>query len=297
MNLREAIDQQKLRAVRDWLRSYRDRIADPSVPDHQPLLAQVKRDAIFANDQLTAKAVWCLETMGRIQNHFESSFSDIKTGKFKSAWDELERCEVEIHFLDRHFTEENGEFGIEHVATHSKQLQELYPLGWGISPGYLYTDVRCTICDAKWTLRSRCIHKVGEIYDGEMCGKKIMKAKILHLALVENPAQKYSVIFPNGDNDYRFDRVKYVVEGLRNAWGGWSYRKEELRKNHPAFVGVGRNSPCPCGSTLKYKHCCLKKETVFPHFQITFEEQPPNELPQLVIQTERNHTAEVSRSR
>jgi SWIM/SEC-C metal-binding protein len=22
---------------------------------------------------------------------------------------------------------------------------------------------------------------------------------------------------------------------------------------------VGRNDPCPCGSGLKYKHCCLKK--------------------------------------
>ncbi len=26
---------------------------------------------------------------------------------------------------------------------------------------------------------------------------------------------------------------------------------------------VGRNDPCPCGSGLKYKKCCLKKEQPF----------------------------------
>lgn len=25
---------------------------------------------------------------------------------------------------------------------------------------------------------------------------------------------------------------------------------------------VGRNDPCPCGSALKYKKCCINKQTV-----------------------------------
>lgn len=27
---------------------------------------------------------------------------------------------------------------------------------------------------------------------------------------------------------------------------------------------IGRNAPCPCGSGLKYKNCCLKKTATTP---------------------------------
>ncbi len=35
------------------------------------------------------------------------------------------------------------------------------------------------------------------------------------------------------------------------------------KKIEPYHAGpkVGRNDPCPCGSGLKYKKCCLAKET------------------------------------
>jgi len=286
--LREAIDQPKLRLARDWLRNYRERPASPSLSEHQHFLAQLKREAVSANDQMTAKAVWCLETIGQIQSLFETSFSDLVEDDFENAWIGLDRAETEIYLLDRHFAEETEEFGIEHVRIHAKQFQELYPVKWGISPGYLRTDIRCSICNARWTLRNRCLHKLGEIYDGDMCGKVIHGLEFLHIALVENPAQKYSVIFPNGNDDYRFQLVKYVVDGLKSPWACWSYQREERRKHHPVFANVGRNHPCPCGSFQKYKHCCLKKELVMPHFQITFEEQPPRELPHLIIQTGRD---------
>ena len=241
MTLREAIDQPRLRPARDWLRNYKDRTALPSFSTLQPLLSQLKSDAVSINDQLTAKAVWCLETIGRIQNHFETSILDISAGEFISAWNGLERCEIEIYFLDRHFTEEAGEFGVEHVRVHTSQFQDFFPFKWGISPAYLHQEVRCTICDAEWTLRNRCNHKIGEIYNGEQCGKKICKFKILHVAIVDRPAQKYSVIAPNGNDDYRFNLVKYVADGLKSPWACWSYHKEERRKHHPLFVGIGRN--------------------------------------------------------
>lgn len=30
--------------------------------------------------------------------------------------------------------------------------------------------------------------------------------------------------------------------------------------NDPKTVKIGRNDPCPCGSGLKYKKCCLNKD-------------------------------------
>ncbi len=110
--------------------------------------------------------------------------------------------------------------------------------------------------------------------------------ELLHVALVDQPVQKYSVISPTGNDGDRFALIEFVVSALRSPWHGWSYHREERRRYHPAFMGIGRNDRCPCGSTRKYKVCCLNKEIVFPHFQLSFEEDPPIELPRLRIHTE-----------
>ena len=133
-----------------------------------------------------------------------------------------------------------------------------------MSPEFLYKDVRCSICDAKVTLRSDCGHELNEIYNGEMCIRVVKGAEILGIGLVDNPVQKYSVIFPNGDDDDRFTRLKYVASALNSPWDAWDYRKEERRQYHPAFKNLGRNELCACGSGLKYKKCCINEERVFP---------------------------------
>ena len=33
------------------------------------------------------------------------------------------------------------------------------------------------------------------------------------------------------------------------------------------MMKTGRNNPCPCGSGLKYKHCCLGKQSSLPFSQ------------------------------
>jgi uncharacterized protein YecA (UPF0149 family) len=36
----------------------------------------------------------------------------------------------------------------------------------------------------------------------------------------------------------------------------FAQKPEPYRRPEPK---IGRNDPCPCGSTRKYKHCCLNK--------------------------------------
>ena len=38
---------------------------------------------------------------------------------------------------------------------------------------------------------------------------------------------------------------------------------------------IGRNAPCPCGSGLKYKKCCIDKPRVSPPSQNTFSNISP----------------------
>jgi len=41
------------------------------------------------------------------------------------------------------------------------------------------------------------------------------------------------------------------VEDLYRALGVWKARETQQK--------IGRNDPCPCGSAIKYKKCCLDK--------------------------------------
>ena len=270
MTLREGINQQGLKEMRDLLRNYKARTGQTLSPKCWQKLSDIKEKAVSSGDQLTAKAVWCLETIGHIQDHFVSVFLQLRAGEYEEAWNLLERCENEIAFLDRHFTEEGNEFGVEHARVRTKQLQDLYPLTLAFSPALLLKEVRCSICDTKLTLRSRCDHVSSEIYDGEMCGRVVTSAELLHLALVTNPVQKFSFIFPEGGNDRPFRPIKELAIAIGSPWRRWSYYREERRQFHPDFKGIGRNERCPCSSGAKYKCCCLGKEKVYPHFVISF---------------------------
>lgn len=49
------------------------------------------------------------------------------------------------------------------------------------------------------------------------------------------------------------NRLRHTIEGLERA----SHSGRRLEKGVLRDIGVGRNSPCPCGSGKKFKHCCI----------------------------------------
>ena len=276
MTLLEAIDQPSLHEVSNHLRNYKSRVCVASLPEHTARLAQLKRDAVDRDDQISAKAVWCLETITRIQDHFESAFQCMRSGEFVEAWFQLERCESELKFLSPHFEGAEDQFGVEYISIHTKRFQNLVNAGlpmWGVSPEFLHKGMECSICHSKITLRSGCVHKQGEIYNGELCTINITDLQIVGIALVPNPVQKYSVIF-DGNDDPRFALIRFLIKALDSPWNGWSYQKEERREYHPVFKGLMPEDKCACPSGSKYMDCCLNKDIVFPHFQFTFEVQP-----------------------
>lgn len=271
MSLREAMYQDSLSWTRTQLLNYSDRNNSVLQQNVWESLSRARALAVSEDDQLTAKAVWCLERIGQVQDQFVLSFNAICTSNFQEGWDGLEKCENQIRGLDRHFAEEENEFGIEHIRKHTKQFQELFPLKWGLSPGLLIKEARCSICDSKLGLRSRCAHKLGEIYSGEECIKVVTKCEFLHVALVENPVQKFTMFFPEEDKNHIFEKIQELATWVGSPWRRWSSRREERRTHHPAFQGIGRNQKCPCGSDRKFKKCCLNKEKVYPHFFIDLD--------------------------
>ena len=245
-------------------------------------LAAAKARSVAAGDQETAKAVWVLETIGRAQSAFKRAFDSARREAFKEAWDYLDRADIELGFVEPHFADEQDEFGLRHMREHTRRLQSLFPYRWGVSPAILRKRVVCTVCGERITLRSGCGHVVGDIYDGEMCGRRVEDAALLHVALVDSPAQRYSVIELDADLP-DFEPIRYLVRALKSPWHAWAVSREERRAHHPLFKDVGRNDRCPCASGKKYKRCCLTSETVFPHFGFAFEHDPPPEMQRLFV--------------
>ena len=52
------------------------------------------------------------------------------------------------------------------------------------------------------------------------------------------------------------ERVPYDVGAIKRMYPA------APRHNPTPYVGreTGRNQPCPCGSGLKYKKCCMRKQ-------------------------------------
>lgn len=57
---------------------------------------------------------------------------------------------------------------------------------------------KCSICGQEHSLSKSCGHKIGEIYNGEMCLKEVVDMEFLAMALVTNPVDRFTVIFPEG---------------------------------------------------------------------------------------------------
>ena len=286
------IGQPKFDVVRNQLLDCNSRISNKLPPEFWQRLSRTKENCVSENNQLGAKAAWCLEIIGHIQDNFISAFIHIREKSFQEAWKLLEHCESAIRSLDQHFVENQSQFGIEHVRIHTWQLQELYHLKWGVSPAILFEEVHCSVCQSKRMLRSSCGHEVGEIYDGEMCHDVITKAKLLHISIVDSPAQRYSVIWPTGESLVQFELLKYLADELLSPWDAWTYHKEIRKRHHPTFDNVARNDLCPCGSDMKYECCCFDKDKVpdFPHFQFSFESNTRGQVPNLRIVARQHHS-------
>jgi hypothetical protein len=251
-------------------------------------LKQIKQDAVARDDQDCAKTIWCYEQILKIQNLYLSAFTEMREHYFYPAWCTLERVEIELHFLERHLRFhdcEDDPYKLEFIYEHTTQFQSLFPYKMFFSPAYIAHEKVCTICEKPISIRNPCGHVVGEIYNGEQCGRRITSFDILEISMVDNPVQKYSVAWVSKTisgfavDPFNYASVDYVMRELRTPFSGWNMKWTKTTSTHSSYKNVGRNDRCPCGSGEKFKKCCIKKDKVeHKHLSIVFEEPPPREL-------------------
>ena len=275
----------KIEEILEFLRSVTNRPRVPS-SDVALILAEQKNSMVYRNDEDGAKLVWRLQQALRAQDLYLRAFVAMKEGRFYDAWRDLEQGELALYFLEPHEAEFWFDFRLDFIRDYIEKWQGLFPYKIFVSPEILELKKICSICRTKVSLRNPCVHRVGEIYRGEICCRIVTEAELLGVSIVTNPVQKYSVVFlsdpETGEqrDQYNYALVEYAIAAVRQPFHTWSTTSSQRLQPHERFRHVGRNDHCPCDSNFKYKECCLQRTGVLrPHVQFSFKVAPPSDLP------------------
>lgn len=280
--------------TRNEIIRYLAAVADePKVPSRDDIAARIevlKDRAVSRRLEEEAKELWILRSALQGQSLYLEAFELLGLGKFYDAWCTLERCDITLGSLEKHEKARWTLFRLDFIAEYVAKWQSIFPYKVFLSPAYIKHRKECSICGRQVLPRTSCVHRLGEIYNGRMCHHIVTDAELLEISLVENPVQKYSVAFPkhtgnreNGDS-YNYATVEYARSAIQNPFDIWSVERTTKLWPHSHFQRIGRNDPCPCGSSEKYKKCCLIKEGVLmPHFQFLLSAQPPLGIPSEVL--------------
>ena len=285
-----SVAARQLRPVRRLLRRVPETSAGAEIDAASVLLTEQKAAAVALGDEALAKEIWCIESALDAHRLFRSAFAAICAGEYFEGWCTLEQAEITIGWLRRHLSDvDTRVFHVEFVAKHVRQWQELFPYRVFFSTELIEKKISCGICGARRSPRSSCGHRVGEIYGGEMCVRRIEEAELLGMAMVSNPVHKYTAARTIKDSDgtardhHDYSLVEFVAQRLRSPYHEWSMRKTRRRHPHRNYRAFGPNDKCPCDSGKKYKRCCLSESGVLgEHVQLSFAEPVPPGLPEYV---------------
>lgn len=237
-------------------------------------LQLIKENYVRENNQEQAKQIWIFQTIIEIHKLYRNAFNLLKNKAYYEGWCQLERVEITIGSLKKHFLFDKKQFALWHIEKSVKNLQVIFPYRLFGSSELLKKKKKCSVCDKEITIRNPCGHIVGEIYNGEMCHRIVTEVEVLGMALVENPGNKFSVMFLTDEktgeqiDHYSYDTVDYLFECLDSPYEYWDLEVSQRITKKEDFGTIGRNDPCNCGSGKKFKKCCLENiGKKYPHYE------------------------------
>lgn len=235
-------------------------------------LKQLKKKAVSESNEALANKIWCYEQIYKIQKMYVDVFEKLKNNQFFDAWRELERIDIELSFLRDNYDYSNDRFHLEFIERIVREYQKLFPYQFFMSRESIVKKEKCSICGKINTIRNRCDHKVGKLYMGEMCSRIVEEFEFLGMSIVQNPFDKYTVLFPK-DMEYNYFMLESLIPSLDTPYDRWYV--DVLREKNPIYKDIGRNDKCPCGSGKKYKKCCLDTEQEYTnHHRVTLLDKP-----------------------
>lgn len=233
--------------------------------------AAKQNDNDLANEGwIYESSLWCIRSYIKV-------FNLLRAGRYYDAWCLLEQIEIRFATLFR-----NNEWidleetGLRRISQMVGQWQSLYPYKLFLSPGFVCKKKVCSICGEQITLRKRCLHRKGYLYNGQMCAHSLQDMSVKEISIVTYPVQKYSVLSPETQN---YKQLKYVIDRVAKPFDFWE--SELTKKAYPRhrFNLTSPEDDCPCQSGREFRICCYDKdEVVLPHLSIGFEKPIPKHL-------------------
>ncbi|AKB31897.1 SEC-C motif domain protein [Methanosarcina siciliae HI350] len=215
---------------KNLLKNYRSREKDTlSITFYEDLFKIIEESTVSDNQKIS-KAAWCLKVIGHIQDCFISAFNYMHEDYFYKGWCRLIECETSTEYLDRHFSDKNKDFGIEHIRFQVKEFQKVFPYKLFLSPSFVAKKVFCSICDQEITPLRYCGHEFGEIYDGKLCFRYYDDIEANHVLICPNPKHKYAVVFTE-TVFYNYGIIKYLIDHLKSPWDSWYCEETPLEEN------------------------------------------------------------------
>ena len=241
---------------------------DPSILDAIEVL---RKDAIDRSDEKTANYMWCLRQVYRIKKNYTLAYKDLIAQKYENAWEAFNISDMELSFLEEQEEVDVSSFprryGLDFIKLMIPRYQKLFPYQFFFSRESIIKEEKCSICGKRISLRHGCGHKVGHLYMGEQCCRKVTDIQFLGLSIVTDPFDKYSVLQIQGQ-EYNYEMLELLMKNLHSPYDPWYL--EEIPVIKEEYKNLGRNIPCPCGSGKKYKNCCMGTKKIYTtHYKIT----------------------------
>lgn len=255
-------------------------VSDTQAPELQQLLEGLKKtkeEAVAKGHEEIANRCWRELEALELNALYINAFDKIKRKMYRDAWVELEQCEIKCKFIEANSDPQFLErLRIGFIAEKVEKLQSLYPYCVFASPEFIVGYYSCSICDHRIRPRSRCEHKKGKVYNGELCVHIAHDLEFRGVSLVANPVQKYSVV--HNDETLNFSLLDHLFEVLEDAFEEWDAQWTTKAFSIERFSQVDPGGNCPCGSKKSFASCCIEKnEVVLPHVDFVFSREIPAE--------------------
>ena len=242
---------------------HRFKITEKELNYFEKPLDDLLNKAIKHNNEKISFLCWEYLTCIKIIKKYYFIFDLLKKRNYYDAWKGLEQNEILILDLKRNQIDLKNYKLISYIEEYIPKFQALYPYKLFISPEYYVTQMRCGICNKIVDPINGCNHIPGRVYLGKICTQIVEEGTIKTTAVVENPQQKYSVMFPDIDNPTKYQLLEYFIPQLDNPYIYWAYSVRTEYINDKTYK-INDDERCPCGSKKLYKDCCKSKYPLKP---------------------------------
>lgn len=179
--------------------------------------------------------VWAMMSAIEIHQLYSQAFEQLKKANYYMAWCTLERAELMIAAIMRNDTELYET--VKDISFQIQRIQSIYPYKAFASTEILIKEQKCSICDSVRSIRNDCGHRVGYVYNGELCTNIVTNSELKSISIVTNPVHKYAVAFLNDGKGNSVDHYDYsVLSALMKVWENpykfWDYQIT-TKDSHP----------------------------------------------------------------